>query len=187
MIMTAPERYNDNEVLATYLETKNITIYCQGPIGVAPFLKFFEDIGTRVETAFIKPHHWRHITEEYTNHTHILVLRKPEEAHAHGSWLHAMSMHEIMRKRNNMFYNTHLRPSLGMVHDAEFDFYMPFEHLPDFLLHKYELPSKPAYNPSVLFNINEEIEAYKYIKENKMKLTVPLWRELMLTGQLKEI
>lgn len=183
----APERYSDTEVLPTYLETKNVTIYCQGPIGIRPFIRFFEDLGTRAETAFIKPHHWRSITEDYTNHTHILVLRHPSEAHAHGAWLHAMSMRDINMKRNNMFYNTHLRPSLGMLHDAQFDFYLPFEALPHFLLDKYELPSPPVMTPPVLFNIDEDLAAYKYIKENKMKITIPQWRELMLTGQLKEI
>ena len=187
MMNKAPERYIETEVLATYLETKNITIYCQGPIGIKPFVPFFENLGTTATTAFIKPNHWRTITEDYVEHQHVLILRHPMEAHLHASWLHGMSLHESGRKRDNMFYNTHLRPCLEEVAQAQFDFYIPFEELSHYLLHQYQTPNPPPMVPSVLFDIREEIEAYKYILENKIKMSIPQWRELLLNGQLREI
>lgn len=182
----APERYTDTQVLSTYAETKNITVYCQGPIGIQPFEPFFENVGTRTTLAFVKPHHWAHICQEYTHHTHILVLRDPIQAHKHASFLHGMSMHEGTRKRDNMFYSTHLRPHLGLVKDAEFDFYIPFERLSKYLL-QYEMPAPPIMDTSLLFDVSSEVESYKYIKDNKMELTLPQWRELLMRGQLEEI
>ena len=182
----APERYTDDQVLPTYLETKNITVFCQGPIGIYPFEPFFKNVGTRTTLAFVKPFHWKHITEEYTRHTHILVLRDPIDAHKHASFLHGMSLYDITRKRDNMFYATHLRPHLGMVHDANFDFYIPFEKLNKYLF-EYQIPEQPPVDSSYLFDMSEELEAYKWIKENKMELEVPQWRELLMRGQLEEI
>ena len=125
--MTTPERYNSKEVLCTYVETKNITLYAHGPVGADPFEEFFLRSGSRAMMAYIKPWHWANLTTEYTWHTHILVLRDPVEQHKHASFLHAMSMDQVQRKRENMFYATHLAPHLKTVSKSEFDFYIPFE------------------------------------------------------------
>ena len=182
----APERYTSHEVLTTYLETKNVTIYSHGPIGVEPFEPFFKNVGTRTMLAFVKPHHWNNITSEYTHHTHILVLRDPLEQHRHAGFLHGMSMHEIGRKRDNMFYSTHLRPHLGTIKTAEFDFYIPFEELNKYLF-EWQIPNPPVVETGLMFDLKEEYDAYSYIKENKMKLELPQWRELLMRGQLEEI
>jgi len=182
----APERYTDDEVLTTYLETPNITIYSHGPVGIYPFEPFFKNVGTQTMLAYVKPHHWKKITEDYTNHTHILVLRDPIQQHKHGTFLHGMSMHDIGRKRNNMFYSTHLRPYLGTVVDANFDFYIPFEDLNKYLW-EWEVPDPPVVETSLFFDIREELDAYEIIKSSKMKLEVPQWRELLMRGQLEEI
>lgn len=183
---TAPERYTDDEVLTTYIETKNITIYSHGPIGTKPFEPFFTNVGTRTTLAYVKPHHWAKITKEYTNHTHILLLRDPIQQHKHATFLHAMSMRDIGRKRDNMFYSTHLRPYLGTVAQAEFDFYIDYQELNKYLF-EWQTPKPPAVETELFFDIGEEVVAFEYIKQNKMKLEVPQWRELLLHGQLQEI
>ena len=182
----APERYTNDSVLTTYLETKNITIYSHGPIGIEPFEPFFNNLGTQAMLAFVKPHHWKNITEEYVDHTHILVLRDPVEQHKHGTFLHGMSMHEVGRKRDNMFYSTHLRPHLGTVVNAQFDFYIPFEDLNKYLF-EWQMPKPPAVDTSLFFDIREEMVAYDKIRNDKMKIELPQWRELLMRGQLKEI
>ncbi len=186
MMNLAPERYNDDQVLTTYLETKNITIYCHGPIGTKPFEPFFENVGTRTTLAYIKPHHWVGITKEYTNHQHILVLRDPIEQHRHGTFLHAMSMYDTYRKRANMFYSTHLRPYLATVYTAEFDFYISFDELNKYLF-EWQQPEPPASETGQFFDLSEDIAAYEWVKKNKMKLEIPQWRELIMRGQLEEI
>tara|TARA_B100001758_G_C18298920_1_gene551242 strand:+ start:394 stop:954 length:561 start_codon:yes stop_codon:yes gene_type:complete len=186
MMNRAPERYTDDQVLTTYLETKNITIYCHGPVGIQPFEPFFKNMGTKAMLAFVKPNHWKLITEEYHHHTHILVLRDPLDQHRHGTFLHGMSMHEVSRKRNNMFYSTHLRPHLGTVANAQFDFYIPFEELNKYLF-EWQTPEPPAVETGMFFDIREEMEAYNKIKNDKMKLEIPQWRELLMRGQLEEI
>ena len=82
--MTTPERYNLKEVLCTYLETKNITLYAHGPVGTEPIGQFLQKQGSRTMLAYCKPWHWANVTTEYTHHTHILVLRDPVEQHKHG-------------------------------------------------------------------------------------------------------
>ena len=72
--MTTPERYSEESILTTYLETKNITLYAHGPVGVSIFETFFKNVGTATMLAFVKPYHWTSITHDYTNHTHILIL-----------------------------------------------------------------------------------------------------------------
>ena len=183
---SAPERYTSDSVLTTYLETKNITIYSHGPVGIEPFEPFFKNVGTQTMLAFVKPYHWKTITEEYVNHTHILVLRDPVQQHKHGTFLHGMSMHDVVRKRDNMFYSTHLRPRLGTVVNAQFDFYIPFEELNKYLF-EWQVPEPPAVETSLFFDIREEMAAYEKIKNDKMKLELPQWRELLMRGQLNEI
>lgn len=183
---TAPERYNDEQVLTTYIETKNITIYSHGPVGTKPFEPFFTNVGTRTMLAYVKPHHWVGITKEYTNHTHILLLRDPVEQHKHATFLHAMSMRDISRKRDNMFYSTHLRPYLATASAAEFDFYMDYQELNKYLF-EWQSPKPPAAETGQFFDLGEEITAYEWIKQNKMKLEIPQWRELLMRGQLEEI
>ena len=90
--MTTPERYNSTEVLCTYLETKNITLYAHGPVGTEPIGRNLMHHGSKTMVAYCKPWHWANITTEYAHHTHILVLRDPVEQHKHASFLHAMSM-----------------------------------------------------------------------------------------------
>ena len=133
LIKTAPERYTDNEVLPTYLETSNLTIYCHGPVGVRAFTNFFKQTGTETTLGYVKPAHWAGVSKAYTNKTHVLVLRNPLEQHKHAAWLHGMSIHEADRKRNNMFYHTHLAPHLALVRHAEFDFFIDFNHLKQFV------------------------------------------------------
>ena len=181
-----PVRYNETEVLSTYLETKSIRIYSHGPIGTRPFEPFMKNIGTRTMLAYVKPHHWAHITTEYTNHTHILVLRDPVEQHNHATFLHAMSMRDVVQKRDNMFYSTHLRPHLGTIAQAEFDFYIDYKELNKYLL-EWQNPNPPVAETGKFFNLDEELAAFEYIKRNKMRLEVPQWRELLLHGQLNEI
>jgi len=183
---TSPERYNDTNVLPTYVETKNITIYGHGPIGVRPFEAFFKHLGTRTMIAYVKPAHWHKITHDYTNHHHILVLRNPIEQHKHATFLHAMSMRDIKRKRDNMFYHTHLAPYLQTVQSAQFDFYIDFDDLHKYLF-EYEQPSPPVADTELFFDISEDMDAYLSIKENKMKLEVAQWRELLMRGQIEEI
>lgn len=182
-----PERYNDTEVLTTYIETKSFTIYSHGPVGTRPFEPFFEQIGTQqTMLAFVKPHHWSAITKDYTNHTHILLLREPEEQHRHATFLHGMSLRDVTRKRDNMFYSTHLRPYLKTVAQSEFDFYINYHDLHKYLL-DWQRPEPPVVESSTFFDLGEEIVAYEWIKQNKMILEVPQWRELLMRGQLEEI
>ena len=184
--MTTPERYNLKEVLCTYLETKNITLYAHGPIGTEPIGKFLQKQGSRTMLAYCKPWHWANVTTEYTHHTHILVLRDPVEQHKHATFLHAMSMRDISRKRDNMFYSTHLRPYLATVSTGEFDFYMDYQELNKYLF-EWQSPKPPAAETGQFFDLGEEITAYEWIKQNKMKLEIPQWRELLMRGQLEEI
>ena len=138
----APERYTDTQVLTTYLETKNITIYCHGPVGTGVFEDFFQNVGTRTMLAFVKPFHWSKITKDYINHTHILILRDPIETHNHAGYLQGVSLRDINRKRDNMFYSTHLRAYLGEVINAQFDFYIDFAKLNNYLF-DYVAPEVP--------------------------------------------
>ena len=183
--MIAPERYNDEEVLNTYLETPSMTLYMHGPIGVHGFEKFFLNVGTKTTLAFIKPFHWRSITRQFENKEHILVLRDPMEQHKHAAYLHGMSLHSINQKRANMFYHTHLQPYLMTIYKADFDFYLPFDKISGYLF-DYQPPPPPAMPAGQLFDISDEITAYEYIIENKMELTIPQWRDLIMRGQLSE-
>ena len=182
-MMTHPERYNDKEVLNTYLETGGLTLYMHGPIGVRCFENFFLNVGVQTTLAFIKPFHWRGLTKQFVKKEHILVLRDPMEQHQHAAYLNAMSLNAINQKRDNMFYHTHLQPYLMTVYKAEFDFYIPFEKISTYLF-DYQPPPAPAMASGQLFDIADEITAYEYIKENKMELTVPQWRDLIMRGQL---
>jgi|TARA_R110000744_G_scaffold61238_2_gene126558 hypothetical protein len=190
--MNGPERYRDDGVLSTYAETQNVTIYCHGPIGTSPFEPFFNNLGTRTTLAYVKPFHWKALCNDYIEHTHILILRDPEEAHRHAAYLHGTSMREVHAKRENMFYQTHLQPYLSTLADADFDFYIPFDKLSKFLL-SYETPKTTkelfgeAYEGPIMFDIEEERMAYKYITDNKMELNMTQWRQLLITGQLGEI
>ena len=181
--MIAPERYNDEEVLNTYLETASMTLYMHGPIGVKCFEDFFINVGTKTTLAFIKPFHWRQLTRQFEHKEHVLVLRDPMEQHQHAAYLNAMSLNAINQKRDNMFYHTHLQPYLMTVYKAEFDFYIPFEKISGYLL-DYQTPEPPAMATGQLFDISDEIIAYEYIRENKMELTIPQWRDLIMRGQL---
>lgn len=185
--MTTPERYNSKEVLCTYVETKNITLYAHGPVGADPFEEFFLRSGSRAMMAYIKPWHWANLTTEYTWHTHILVLRDPVEQHKHASFLHAMSMDQVQRKRENMFYATHLAPHLKTVSKSEFDFYIPFEKLHKYLDNEWQQPSPPAVETGQMFDLGEDIVAYEWIKQNKMELSVDQWNDLVIDGQLQDI
>ena len=184
--MQAPERYSADSILTTYLETQNITLYAHGPVGIPIFEDFFKNVGTKTMMAFVKPYHWTSITHDYTSHTHILIIRDPLEQHNHGAYLQGVSMRDINTKRDNMFYSTHLRPYLGEVINAQFDFYIDFAKLNNYLF-DYVAPEVPPGEPVNLFDIGEEIRAYNAIKETKMELTVPQWRELIMRGQLEEI
>tara|TARA_Y100000994_G_scaffold175704_1_gene144974 strand:+ start:25 stop:582 length:558 start_codon:yes stop_codon:yes gene_type:complete len=182
----APERYTSDSILTTYLETKNITLYCHGPTGTPIFEDFFKNVGTQTMLAFVKPYHWTSITHDYINHTHILILRDPIESHNHAAYLQGVSMRDINTKRDNMFYSTHLRPYLGEVINAQFDFYIDYRKLGNYLF-DYKLPETPPGEPVNLFDISDEIKAYNTIKESKMELQVPQWRELIMRGQLESI
>lgn len=182
----APERYTSENVLTTYLETQNITLYCHGPVGTPVFESFFKNVGTRTTLAFIKPFHWTRITRDYTQHTHILVLRDPIELHNHASYLNGVSMRDINRKRDNMFYATHLRPHLAEALSAEFDFYIDFKKLSSYIF-DYVPPELPPGEPVNLFDVSEEVNAYNAIIDTKLELEVPQWRELIMRGQLEEI
>lgn len=184
--MPAPERYKADSILKTYLETKNITLYSHGPTGVDIFEPFFKNVGTTTMLAFVKPYHWTSITHDYTNHTHILILRDPIECHNHAAYLQGVSMRDINKKRDNMFYSTHLRPYLGEVINAQFDFYIDYKKLNRYLF-DHVAPSVPPGEPVNLFDISEEVNAYNKIKENKMELEVSQWRELIMRGQLESI
>ena len=48
-------------------------------------------------------------------------------------------------------------------------------------------PDVPPGEPVSLFDISEEVRAYNAIKETKMELEIPQWRELIMRGQLEEI
>ena len=185
LIKTAPERYTDNEVLPTYLETSNLTIYCHGPVGVRAFTNFFKQTGTETTLGYVKPAHWAGVSKAYTNKTHVLVLRNPLEQHKHAAWLHGMSIHEADRKRNNMFYHTHLAPHLALVRHAEFDFFIDFNHLKQFIF-DYEPPAEPQFSGQLL-GLEDELDAYSWIRNNKMELKVSQWRELIMRGQLETI
>jgi len=185
LIKTAPERYTDNEVLPTYLETSNLTIYCHGPVGVRAFTNFFKQTGTETTLGYVKPAHWAGVSKAYTNKTHVLVLRNPLEQHKHAAWLHGMSIHEADRKRNNMFYHTHLAPHLALVRHAEFDFFIDFNHLKQFVF-DYEPPAEPQFSGQLL-GLEDELDAYAWIRNNKMELKVSQWRELIMRGQLETI
>ena len=185
LIKTAPERYTDNEVLPTYLETSNLTIYCHGPVGVRAFTNFFKQTGTETTLGYVKPAHWAGVSKAYTNKTHFLVLRNPLEQHKHAAWLHGMSIHEADRKRNNMFYHTHLAPHLALVRHAEFDFFIDFNHLKQFVF-DYEPPAEPQFSGQLL-GLEDELDAYSWIRNNKMELKVSQWRELIMRGQLETI
>ena len=185
LIKTASERYTDNEVLPTYLETSNLTIYCHGPVGVRAFTNFFKQTGTETTLGYVKPAHWAGVSKAYTNKTHVLVLRNPLEQHKHAAWLHGMSIHEADRKRNNMFYHTHLAPHLALVRHAEFDFFIDFNHLKQFVF-DYEPPAEPQFSGQLL-GLEDELDAYSWIRNNKMELKVSQWRELIMRGQLETI
>ena len=185
LIKTTPERYTDNEVLPTYLETCNLTIYCHGPVGVRAFTNFFKQTGTETTLGYVKPAHWAGVSKAYTNKTHVLVLRNPLEQHKHAAWLHGMSIHEADRKRNNMFYHTHLAPHLALVRHAEFDFFIDFNHLKQFVF-DYEPPAEPQFSGQLL-GLEDELDAYAWIRNNKMELKVSQWRELIMRGQLETI
>ena len=185
LIKTAPERYTDNEVLPTYLETSNLTIYCHGPVGVRAFTNFFKQTGTETTLGYVNPAHWAGVSKAYTNKTHVLVLRNPLEQHKHAAWLHGMSIHEADRKRNNMFYHTHLAPHLALVRHAEFDFFIDFNHLKQFIF-DYEPPAEPQFSGQLL-GLEDELDAYSWIRNNKMELKVSQWRELIMRGQLETI
>ena len=185
--MTTPERYNSVEVLCTYLETKNITLYAHGPVGTEPIGRQLMHHGSRTMVAYCKPWHWANITTEYAHHTHILVLRDPVEQHKRASFLHAMSMDKVQRKRENMFYATHLSPYLKTVSKGEFDFYIPFEKLHKYLDNEWQQPSPPAVETGQMFDLGEEIVAYEWIKQNKMELSVQQWNQLIIDGQLQGI
>ena len=185
-MMPAPERYTEDSILTTYLETSNITIYCHGPVGVSIFEDFFTNVGTTAMLAFAKPYHWTGITHDRTNHTHLLVLRDPIQCHNHAAYLQGVSMRDINKKRDNMFYSTHLRPYLGEVINAQFDFYIDYNKLNRYLFDWVE-PAIPPGDPVNLFDISEEVDAYNNIKDNKMELEVPQWRELIMRGQLESI
>ena len=185
LIKTAPERYTDNEVLPTYLETSNLTIYCHGPVGVRAFTNFFKQTGTETTLGYVKPAHWAGVSKAYTNKTHVLVLRNPLEQHKHAAWLHGMSIHEADRKRNNMFYHTHLAPHLALVRHAEFDFFIDFNHLKQFVF-DYEPPAEPQFSGQLL-GLEDELDSYSWIRNNKIELKLSQWRELIMRGQLETI
>ena len=181
----SPERYNDEEILPTYLETAAISIYCHGPVGTAVFKDFFKKSGTQTTLAFVKPHHWCGLTQHQSSKTHLLVLRDPIQQHRHAAWLHGMSIHEVNRKRENMFYHTHLAPHLSIARHGEFDFYIDFDKLSRFLF-DYEPPREPILDTQML-DQRDELDAYEWIKENKMELNTAQWRDLILRGQLEGI
>ena len=76
-----------------------------------------------------------------------------------------------------------------MIEECSFDFYIPLEELNKFCP-DYIHPSKPPYGETgkvQLFDLKREINTYERIKENKMKLEVSHFRELIIHGQLQEI
>ena len=162
-----PERYNDTEVLPTYLETSNLTIYSHGPVGTKCFTDFFKQTGTETTLGYVKPAHWAGVSKAYTNKTHILVLRDPIEQHRHAAWLHGMSIHEADRKRNNMFYH------------------IDFNRIGKYIF-DYQPPAQPTFDGQ-LMGLEDELDAYNWIKDNKMELKVSQWRELIMRGQLETI
>ena len=180
-----PERYNDTEVLPTYLETSNLTIYSHGPVGTKCFTDFFKQTGTETTLGYVKPAHWAGVSKAYTNKTHILVLRDPIEQHRHAAWLHGMSIHEADKKRHNMFYHTHLAPHLTLTKFAEFDFYIDFNKIGKYIF-DYQPPAQPTFDGQ-LMGLEDELDAYNWIKDNKMELKVSQWREIIMRGQLETI
>ena len=73
IVKKAPERYKDTEILPTYLETSNLTIYSHGPIGTRVFKDFFKQTGTRTTLGYVKPHHWAGLTSVYTSRELSLI------------------------------------------------------------------------------------------------------------------
>jgi len=112
-------------------------------------------------------------------------LRDPIEQHRHAAWLHGMSIHEADRKRNNMFYHTHLAPHLTLTKFAEFDFYIDFNKIGKYIF-DYQPPAQPTFDGQ-LMGLEDELDAYNWIKDNKMELKVSQWRELIMRGQLETI
>tara|TARA_B100000927_G_scaffold20911_1_gene15971 strand:- start:4720 stop:5274 length:555 start_codon:yes stop_codon:yes gene_type:complete len=184
-MINSPERYNDTEILPTYLETSNLTIYSHGPIGTKVFKDFFKNTGTETTLGFVKPHHWTGLTRAYTDKTHVLVIRHPNDQHRHAAWLHGISIHEVNVKRENMFYHTHLAPHLTMTQHAEFDFYIRHDKLAQYIF-DYEPPATPVYEGQLISQA-DELDAYYNILDNKMELKVPQWRDLIMRGQLETI
>ena len=185
IVKKAPERYKDTEILPTYLETSNLTIYSHGPIGTRVFKEFFRQTGTRTTLGYVKPHHWAGLTNVYTNREHILVLRHPNDQHRHAAWLHGMSIHEVNVKRENMFYHTHLAPHLALAKGGQFDFYIRYDKLHNYIF-DYEQPATPTFDAR-LIGLEDELDAYYNILDNKMELKVSQWRDLIMRGQLETI
>lgn len=181
---TVARFYSDDAPVRTYLETHNLTIYAQGPTGVEPFADFFKKTGTQATLAFAKPFHWVQITKKYFKHTHILVIQEPVKHHLASSAIHIKTMPMVERKRNNLFYYTHLAPYLSTCSIGEFDHYIHYDKLEKYLF-DWEKPQVEK-GPN-LFDVSQELEAYKWIKSNKMSIDTKQWRELIMRGQLEEI
>ena len=67
---------------------------------------------------------------------------------------------------------------------AEFDHYINYERLKEYIF-DWEYPTVQP-GPE-LFSVIKEIESYDWIKENKMELEIPQWRELIMRGQLEAV
>ena len=184
MIIGASKVYNEDSPVQTYLETGNLSIYCQGPTGIETFVEFFKQIGTRIQIAYVKPFHWNTITKRDINKTHLLVIREPYPHHRESSGIHTKSTDRIEQKRNTMFYQANLQPTLGTLMHAEFDHFIQYERLKEYLF-DFEYPSVQS-GPE-LFSVVKEIDCYDWIRENKMELEPNQWRELIMRGQLEAI
>lgn len=184
MIVGASKVYNEDAPVQTYLETSTLSIYCQGPTGVEPFIDFFKQIGMKCLIAYVKPFHWNTITARDINKTHLLVIRDPYPHHRESSGIHTKSTNKIEQKRNTMFYQANLQPTLGTLMHAEFDHYINYERLKEYIF-DWEYPTVQP-GPE-LFSVIKEIESYDWIKENKMELEIPQWRELIMRGQLEAV
>ena len=84
-----------------------------------------------------------------------------------------------------MFYHTHIMPHLAVAQTAQFDFYIRYDKLAQYIF-DYEQPATPTFDAR-LIGLEDELDAYYSILENKMELQVPQWRDLIMRGQLETI
>ena len=68
---------------------------------------------------------------------------------------------------------------------SEFDFYIRYDKLHNYIF-EYEQPATPTFDAR-LIGLEDELDAYYNILDNKMELKVSQWRDLIMRGQLETI